>query len=171
MVEPKSPEFYKLIKAFGLLCYCSSTNQNRILNSRVFENHRKDFSKAMSISQSGAGNSQYGTVWIYCPFTLNSRRVPRSDLQSYIDKGCVKGYIPNKDVFINKNKTLNYNKSQKIKKKANKRKNFINEFKIIHKEFIKSKLSYSVFVLRYPNISDEKFRYTCISLNLPYRKT
>lgn len=57
--EEGSNEWYKMNHAF-LMMKCSSDNQSRYMNSKLYELKRKDFSKVMSNSQSGKGNSQYG---------------------------------------------------------------------------------------------------------------
>jgi len=59
MYDEGSNEWYKMNHAF-LMMKCSSENQSRYMNSRLYELKRKDFSKVMSNSQSGKGNSQYG---------------------------------------------------------------------------------------------------------------
>lgn len=59
MYEYKSFEWYKMNNAF-IMMICSSDNQTRYINSRLYELKKRDFSKVMSQSQSGSGNSQYG---------------------------------------------------------------------------------------------------------------
>lgn len=114
----RSPKFYKLIKAFSDM-RCSNRYQSRYFNSRLYENYRKDFSKSMSISQTGSSNSQFGTSWIYCPMTLVSRKVPKNDLETYLEKGCVKGRIQNIEKFITKNQPKMKTKRKTRKKKYN----------------------------------------------------
>ena len=41
--------------------------------------------------QQGKKNSQYGTCWIYCPYTHENKKIPRFDLKEWEDKGWVKG--------------------------------------------------------------------------------
>lgn len=41
--------------------------------------------------QTGQGNSNYGKSWIYCPYTHESKPVPRYELREWEDKGWVKG--------------------------------------------------------------------------------
>lgn len=113
MIPTKSPEFWKLIKAFNMM-NSTSDNQERYWNSRLYEKHRKLFAESMSVLQQGSNNSQYGTTWIYCPYTLISRKVPKSDLQTYLDNGYEKGRIQNINDFITKNKKA-YTKSLKQK--------------------------------------------------------
>jgi hypothetical protein len=106
MVPTKSPEFWKLIKAFNMM-NSASDNQERYWNSRLYEKHRKLFTESMSVLQQGSNNSQYGKTWIYCPYTLISRPVLKSDLQTYLDNGCEKGRIVDIQKFIQKNKKKN----------------------------------------------------------------
>lgn len=55
------------------------------------EEHKHKIGKANSKHQKGKGNSQYGTCWIYCPYTHNSRKIPRYELDKWLDDGWVKG--------------------------------------------------------------------------------
>ena len=59
MYEFESYEWYKMNHAFMMMKSISS-NQQRYINSRLYEIKRKDFSKVMSYNQSGIRNSQYG---------------------------------------------------------------------------------------------------------------
>jgi hypothetical protein len=54
----------KMAKAFNFMV-AAGANQQRYFNSRLYEASRKDRSEAISESQSGSGNSQYGTKWIF----------------------------------------------------------------------------------------------------------
>lgn len=56
----KTPEYYKMIKAFMMMLTCKSNNQNRAINSKKYEYLRIKFSEAQKISQSGIRNSQFG---------------------------------------------------------------------------------------------------------------
>ena len=119
MVPVKSPEFWKLIKAFNMM-NSASDNQERYLNSRLYEKNRKLFAESMSILQQGKNNSQYGTVWIYCPMTLISRKVPKHEIQTYLDNGCEKGRIVDIQKFINNNRAKeNINKNKSLEREYN----------------------------------------------------
>jgi len=61
-----TPEQHPMVKAFT--CMSVGHGNKRKLSpagSKLYASAAKDKSLAMSILQSGEGNSQYGTVWIY----------------------------------------------------------------------------------------------------------
>jgi hypothetical protein len=141
MIPTKSPEFWKLIKAFNMM-NATSNNRKRYWNSRLYEKHRKLFAESMSVLQQGENNSQYGTTWIYCPYTLISRKVPKSDLQTYLDNGCEKGRIINKNHYIKKQtKGTRQNPRESEKKKLTEKYYFD-----LFLSYINSNLSYSEFI-------------------------
>lgn len=95
MLKPKSKEFYSMVKALNIMRNEPiSHSQNRYINSRLYETFRKDFSKAMSISQRGKGNSQYETCWVH-NFDNELKEIPvkikLSELDSYLKNGYFKG--------------------------------------------------------------------------------
>lgn len=57
-----SIEYKKMLKAFFMM-QTNSKNQQRFLNSRLYEKYRKEFAIIMSESQTGKKNSQYGKHW------------------------------------------------------------------------------------------------------------
>ena len=57
--EYGSVEWIKMNQAF-MMMKGASDNQKRYFNSRLYELKKEDFSKTMSYTQSGGGNSQYG---------------------------------------------------------------------------------------------------------------
>ena len=67
MVKCGSPAYYKMWKAFGMMAWCKMENQERdfLINNRLYEKLKIQFSKAQSISQSGSDNSCYGKKWYY----------------------------------------------------------------------------------------------------------
>jgi len=52
---------------------------------------KKRIGKANSKHQSGNGNSQYGTCWIYSTEEKRSMKISKDDLQEWIDRGWSKG--------------------------------------------------------------------------------
>lgn len=141
----RSPAFWKLLHALnGMQRF--NKHQIRYFNSRLYEKHKKEFAEFMSISQSGSGNSQFGTTWIYCPMTLTSRKVPKTEIKNYIEKGCVKGRIQSPEKFIQKNKL--HKKRRVYKIDENNKKQAIDLFN----HFKKSGLSYKKYTEKYlPN--------------------
>ena len=67
MVKRDSPDYYKMWKAFGMMAWCKSEDHERdfLINNRIYEKLKFEFSKAQSIDQSGIGNSGYGKKWYY----------------------------------------------------------------------------------------------------------
>lgn len=65
---------HKSAKAFNMMHARSRTNIDRYINSRLFAANRMNLAKASSVSQSGSGNSQYGSVWMtYEPLDITSK--------------------------------------------------------------------------------------------------
>lgn len=61
-----------------------------IKSSRMFEYFREDFARMMSESQSGEGNSQYGTSWYYHPELRMNKKFKVGDI---IPEGFIKGRV------------------------------------------------------------------------------
>jgi hypothetical protein len=78
-----------LVRA-AMMMACESTNQNRSAN-RVYEWLRIKHSKAMSQSQTGKGNSQFGTSWIFNQTTNTNKKVPNDQISNYLESGWIKG--------------------------------------------------------------------------------
>jgi hypothetical protein len=55
------------------------------------EETKRRIGKANSKRQSGEGNSNYGKSWIYHPVEKRSIRVPRDQLENFLEQGWVKG--------------------------------------------------------------------------------
>ena len=140
MVKFKSQEFFKLIKAFSMM-KSSSNNQERYINSKLYEKYKKYLSISMSICQKGKNNSQYGTIWIYCPMTLVSKKIKKYDLPIYLNNGCVKGRIQNINNFTLKNKI-----NSKNKKLSNKNIEKERYYYDLFKKYMLSEMSYDDFI-------------------------
>ncbi len=93
----ESIEWYKMNKAF-MMMKMTSLNQNRYFNSRLYESKRKNFSIVQSKCQTGKGNSQFGTIWIYHIVDGISIKILKDELNTYEALGWSKG---------RKNKQLN----------------------------------------------------------------
>jgi hypothetical protein len=65
-------------------------NNSRYFNSNTYKLYREEFSKATSESQSGIGNSQYDTQWIYNNDLKESKKIPKSEK---IPEGWLKGRV------------------------------------------------------------------------------
>lgn len=52
--------YHKMIKAFMMMLYCKSNNQQRQINSKTYSHLKQKFSYIQSVSQTGKLNSQYG---------------------------------------------------------------------------------------------------------------
>ena len=83
-------EWYKMNHAF-LMMKSESMSQKRYFNSRLYEALKGNFSTVMSLSQSGKGNSQYGTMWICDVEKRENKKISKQDLELWISKGWVKG--------------------------------------------------------------------------------
>lgn len=82
------PSHYKMVKALYMML-CSSMNQSRYTPpSRIYESLRISFSEAQSASQTGEGNSQYGSMWIINSESGESKQIKKDDI---IPDGWIKG--------------------------------------------------------------------------------
>ncbi len=72
MYKKESFEWYKMNNAF-MIMKCSSLNQFRYFNSRLYESLKINFSSVISKNQFGKNNSNYGTIWI-CNLELKENK-------------------------------------------------------------------------------------------------
>lgn len=81
MVKCGSPAYYKMWKAFGMMAWCKMENQERdfLINNRLYEKLKIEFSKAQSIDQSGIRNSCYGKKWYYNEDLRQSKKIYPKD--------------------------------------------------------------------------------------------
>jgi hypothetical protein len=119
------PNKYSLIKAVQMMCVYSN-NQERSMN-RMYGWLKERFSIEMSKSQTGEGNSQFGTKWIYNLDLKESKRILKTEP---IPNGWFAGRVVN---FYKRIAKLN--KKPKIKI-VNVDKNLIKEQKLIEKKLI-----------------------------------
>lgn len=82
----------KMAKAFNFMA-SAGAGQQRYFNSRLYEASRKDRSDAISESQSGEGNSQYGTKWIFTfdPITFKALEERKINKEEKIPEGWYAG--------------------------------------------------------------------------------
>jgi len=82
---------YGLVKA-AVMMACESTHQMRSKN-RIYEWLRKRHSVAMSVSQTGDGNSQFGSTWIYNVNLKENKKIKLTDLPMFEIQGWEKGRV------------------------------------------------------------------------------
>jgi hypothetical protein len=118
MYKRGTRHWHKMVKAF-MRMHSSSSNQYRYFNARTYEKLKIDHAYSMSVSQSGKGNSQYGTMWISNVEERKSKRILKTDP---MPNNWRKGRILNFDKFIEAEEKkrkgdIEQNKQQKIKDK------------------------------------------------------
>lgn len=84
---------HKLVHAANMMSVGSMHN-NRSGNRR-YEWLRKLHSNAISVAQTGEGNSQFGSVWIFNETLKENKKVKRTDLDSFIMNGWQAGRVTN----------------------------------------------------------------------------
>lgn len=109
MYKGNKNSYYKMLKAFNMMCNSISTHQERYrVCSRIFSIYREDLSKALSASQVGKNNSQAGTMWV-------------CNLETKENKKVSKGHIP-QGWIAGRNKWRDgYNRPRKKKEKVSKK--------------------------------------------------
>lgn len=101
MYPKGSNEYYKTCHAF-LMMLVSSRKNKRHVTARRYETLRTAYSHRVSTLQSGQGNSQYGTRWIYNPEAKVNKKINSTDC---VPDGWVEGRIGNWERFTSqKNK-------------------------------------------------------------------
>lgn len=84
-IHNEGPNHHKMIRAFVMML-CHSTTHQRYSPSRRYEILRKKFSRTQSLAQTGSGNSQYGTSWIYHEL-IGAKKVDSGTIPEYIEQG------------------------------------------------------------------------------------
>ena len=116
MVPEDSYAWHKVVRAFTFM-YSSSAPQRRYVNSKLYESARKNIGRIMSESQSGTGNSQYGTVWISHVKIRDCRKVKTEELQTYLEQGYIQKRIVSWSAYDAKTKMQNDRQRASILKK------------------------------------------------------
>ena len=81
MYKENKTSYYKMLKAFNMMCNSISGNQKRYHSfSRIFSKYREDMSKAMRALQVGEKNSQAGTMWVCNLLTKENMKVPKDNI-------------------------------------------------------------------------------------------
>lgn len=95
MYKKGTRPYYKMIKAFGLMCWCQGDTQDRYISSNEYAWLREEFSKAQSLFQQGESNSNYGSAWYYSEELRKSKKFQSGE---EIPEGWVKGRVLDFDV-------------------------------------------------------------------------
>jgi hypothetical protein len=102
MYKGNKNSYYKMLKAFNMMCNSISNNQQRYkVCSRIFSIYREDMSKVMSALQVGEKNSQAGTMWICNLKTKENKKI----LKGKVPEGWVVGRNKWKVAFAHSEKT------------------------------------------------------------------
>ena len=141
MYPYKSKEFYSMIKAFSMMGCCSD-NQERYINSRLYESNKNNFINAQKISQSGKSNSQYETRWKWI-HNDETKKIKKISFDATIPDGWEYGLTFNQ-------------KEKKLKKEAEKQ-----EKKLLKKVLydIEREKSKEIYLKMYSLYCENDFKY------------
>lgn len=89
-IYASGPMHFKMVRAF-MMMFVSNSLQQRYNSSRSYAKLKEEWSKIISESQSGNGNSQYGKMWISNPNFNISIKINKTDL-------IPKGYYPGRNL-------------------------------------------------------------------------
>ena len=106
---------YKLVKAVAMMCV---GQKERKITNRLYGKMRNYYSEAMSISQTGNKNSQFGTKWIYNLELKICKKIPKNE---DIPKGWNLGRVINFNKYLNKKIKKNLVKKDKLVNKESKK--------------------------------------------------
>jgi hypothetical protein len=70
-------KLHKMVKAFNMMCLSKSNNQDRKVNSKIFEKYRHLLSEAQKKSQTGQSNSQFDTRWVFNDTLKQSKKISK----------------------------------------------------------------------------------------------
>lgn len=88
---PRTQSWYSMIRAFNMMCVKSNTHLERYMNSRFYEQNKKNLSQAMSLANSNTNNPQYGKIWMTNTIIDVSRRFNTDQVEDAINQGWVIG--------------------------------------------------------------------------------
>lgn len=96
-IHKNTQQYFAVVRAFVMMLWCKSDNQDRYVSSREYEHLKKEFSKIQS-QLTGNKNSQYGSRWIHNPSTTHSTKIPKGGLipEGYILGRTINGIIKRK---------------------------------------------------------------------------
>lgn len=79
MQTPNSKKYFSALKAF-LMMQCDNGTGLRYIPAHKFKLLKEIDSKRKSISYIGSGNSQFGTIWICNPKTLENKKIKKCEI-------------------------------------------------------------------------------------------
>ena len=91
------PGHMGLVKAAVMMCCDSKTTQRP--GNKIYGWLRKKHSAAMSLSQAGEKNSQYGKVWITSADLTVTKKVSKNEIDMYLSQGWVRGRATSRDFY------------------------------------------------------------------------
>lgn len=100
-IHKRGPAKYKMVRAFIMMLCVAGQNQQRYISSKRYDQLRKQFSIAQSLSQSGERNSQFGTCWVVHDL-FGPKRIEKSLFCEYVEQGWYLGRTFN---YIQEKKT------------------------------------------------------------------
>lgn len=95
---PTGALHHKAIQAFMMMACTSKDHGGNRITSRLFEKYKIEHSKAMSFSQKGQKNSQYGMVWYHNIELKESKKFSAG----YVPIGWTKGRVINWELYFQK---------------------------------------------------------------------
>lgn len=85
------PNNFGLIKAINMMCVSSKDHKYHRINNRMYSWLKIKFSEEMSRSQTGEGNSQFGTIWIHNLYLKENKKIKKDELEFYKNDNWIKG--------------------------------------------------------------------------------
>jgi len=128
------PKEYGLIKAVNMMTIGHIKHRNK---NRMYGWLKEKFSEEMSRSQTGEGNSQFGTIWIYNLDLKRSKKVKYFEIEKKITEGWKIGRKINFEPSVselNKLEKKRINKELKIEKENN----IKTQTKLLFKKYMES---------------------------------
>lgn len=85
------PENRQLVYAANMMC--SNSNFHKRSSNKRYGWLRKRLQQAAKLTQSGAGNSNFGTCWVTNEQTMQSIKVLKTEVEQYLESGFVAGRV------------------------------------------------------------------------------
>lgn len=119
-VAEQSYIWVKFTRAFTFMWSSNSRHKQRYFNSRLYNLARKNIGTIMSQEQSGDKNSQYGTCWVSNPSTKHCCKIPKGEINTYLNKGYIQRRIVNWDSYQSDYDLIEAKRQNKIQKNNDK---------------------------------------------------